>query len=191
MAIPSSFLIFLGILLLPAILATPSSLEKPYPCPSECVQQKETHFHMYLHQFPAWDNVTDKNEAPSFNMFLDNWLITMENNPYEMIIGHARGYHLGMAFSGGLFQTSHTYVFESGRFAGSTLQVLGLLDILVKQGELVIIGGTGAFSTAHGTIRYKEVQSTRSNITDVVRELEVHIFTLGTSPLVMAGAIPI
>ena len=115
MAIPSSSLIFLGILSLPAILSTASSLEKPYPCPSECVQQKETHFHMYLHQFPEWSNVTDKNEASSANMSLDNWFITMENNPYEMKIGHAKGYHLPLAFSSGLFQTSHTYVLESGR----------------------------------------------------------------------------
>nr|CAB3499687.1 unnamed protein product [Digitaria exilis] len=32
----------------------------PYPC--ECPQENEIRLQMYLHQFPAWANVTNPNE---------------------------------------------------------------------------------------------------------------------------------
>jgi hypothetical protein len=38
------------------------------------------------------------------------------------------------------------------------------------------MGGTGVFTNAHGTIKYRDVQSTDSSITDNVRELDIHIF---------------
>lgn len=74
----------------------------------------------------------------------------------------------------------HKIVQFLNRFAGSTIQVLGMLN-----GEWSIIGGTGAFYNARGYIKYKEVPSTIiSNITDIVRELDVHIFTRETSTVV-------
>lgn len=52
-------------------------------------------------------------------------------------------------------------------------------------GEWSIIGGTQAFYNARGYIKYKEVVSTvGSIITDIVRELDVHIFTPETSTAV-------
>jgi len=52
-------------------------------------------------------------------------------------------------------------------------------------GEWSIIGGTQAFYNACGYIKYKEVVRTvGSIITDIVRELDVHIFTPETSTAV-------
>ncbi|KAF8720496.1 hypothetical protein HU200_023742 [Digitaria exilis] len=38
------------------------------------------------------------------------------------------------------------------------------------------MGGTGTFANAHGIIKYRDVPSTVSSITDIVRELDIHIF---------------
>jgi hypothetical protein len=51
-------------------------------------------------------------------------------------------------------------------------------------GEWSIIGGTQAFYNARGYIKYKEIPSTVSSITDIVRELDVHIFTPDASTAV-------
>lgn len=61
-------------------------------------------------------------------------------------------------------------------FAGSTLEVLGLILPKPTNGQWAIIGGTGTFANAHGLIKFREVPSTVSRITDVVRELDIHIF---------------
>ncbi|RLN43063.1 benzothiadiazole-induced protein-like [Panicum miliaceum] len=65
---------------------------------------------------------------------------------------------------------------DDSSFAGSTLEVLGLIRPKPTRGQWSIVGGTGAFTNAHGTIKYTDVQSTVSSITDNVRELDIHIF---------------
>ena len=40
----------------------------------------------------------------------------------------------------------------------------------------IIIGGTGAFTNAHGNIKYKDVQSIVTSITDNVREPDIFIY---------------
>uniref|UniRef100_K4AL90 Uncharacterized protein n=1 Tax=Setaria italica TaxID=4555 RepID=K4AL90_SETIT len=96
MATPSRSLLFL-FLCLPIVLAMASShTDKTDPFPCARPEENEIRLHTYLHQFPAWPNVSNPNE----------YLIT----------------------------------------------------------------------NAHGTINYKDVQSTVSSITDVVRELDIHIF---------------
>lgn len=43
-------------------------------------------------------------------------------------------------------------------------------------GQWSIMGGTGTFANAQGTIKYRDVPSTVSRMTDVVKELDIRIF---------------
>ncbi|PVH34165.1 hypothetical protein PAHAL_8G160700 [Panicum hallii] len=186
MAALSNSLIFLCFLLLPGVLAFAGPHGESYPCPYDCPPQKETHLHMYLHQFPAWANVTNPNEVAWQGWVADHWLLTKGPDPNNNIVGRARGFHLLTGETSKDWYISHIYVFQDDRFAGSTIQVLGMLD-----GEWSIIGGTQAFYNARGYIKYKEIPSTMSSITDIVRELDVHIFTPDTSTAVHGIAVSI
>nr|TKV93934.1 hypothetical protein SEVIR_9G262500v2 [Setaria viridis] len=77
-----------------------------------------------------------------------------------------------------LSATRNTFV-HGTVLQGPHLEVLGLINppyLTGDQCSWAIMGGTGVFTNAHGTINYKDVQSTVSSITDVVRELDIHIF---------------
>ncbi|RCV37547.1 hypothetical protein SETIT_8G072400v2 [Setaria italica] len=186
MATLSNSLIFLCFLLLPAVLAFEGPHRESYPCPYNCPPSKETHLRMYSHQFPA--SGANPNEVAWPGWAADHWLLTWGPDPNQNIAGRARGFHLLTGETGKDWYISHIYVFQDdSRFAGSTIQVLGMLN-----GEWSIIGGTGAFYNARGYIKYKEVPSTIiSNITDIVRELDVHIFTRETSTVANGGPVPI
>ncbi|KAL6883530.1 hypothetical protein ACP4OV_010944 [Aristida adscensionis] len=185
----SSSLIFL-FLLLPAVLAMASPSKtiycSSYPC--ECPQEKETRLHMYLHQFPAWPNVAKPNEILTQNLtnpattgifgttYVHDWFLTMGPDPNEKIIGRAQGHHIQAGLAAISWYTSHIFVFQSGRFAGSTLQVLGIIDGSAT-GEWSIMGGTGAFANAHGTIKYKQSSGIVPSIVETLRELDIQVFT--------------
>jgi len=58
-------------------------------------------------------------------------------------------------------------------FAGSTLEVSGITEVK-PNGEWSITGGTAAFASAHGTIKFINSQS--STATDAIKELDIHVF---------------
>uniref|UniRef100_K3ZL30 Dirigent protein n=1 Tax=Setaria italica TaxID=4555 RepID=K3ZL30_SETIT len=163
MATLSNSLIFLCFLLLPGVLVFAGPHGESYPCPCDCPPPKEIQLHMSLHQFPAWGNVTNPNEVAWQGWAADHWLLTWGPDPNQNIAGRARGFHLLTGETSKDWYISHIYVFQDDRFAGSTIQVLGMLD-----GEWSIIGDTRAFYNARGYIKYKEVPSTISSITDIV-----------------------
>ena len=58
---------------------------------------------MYLHQFPAWPNVTNPNEVGAIastqpigfgTMYAYDWFLTLGPNPNEVIVARAQGFHL-------------------------------------------------------------------------------------------------
>lgn len=65
--------------------------------------------------------------------------------------------------------------FPQNSFAGSTLEVLGRITPPETTGQWAIMGGTGSFANAHGTIKFTVVQSTATGITDIVKELDIHV----------------
>ncbi|CAN6299471.1 unnamed protein product [Urochloa humidicola] len=185
MATPSRSLPFL-FLCLPIVLAMASPTDKIFTYQCDCPVENEIRLHMYLHQFPAWPNVPNPNEVAVIGstqplgfgqMYTHDWFLTIGPNPNERVVARAQGFHLQAGQTATSWYTSHIIVFQDGTsFAGSTLEVLGLILPKPTRGQWSIMGGTGVFTNAHGTIKYTDVQSTVSSITDNVRELDIHIF---------------
>ncbi|KAI4969152.1 hypothetical protein ZWY2020_000066 [Hordeum vulgare] len=73
--------------------------------------------------------------------------------------------------TGNSWRISSSIVFESGRFAESTLQVMGTLNDIINKWS--IVGGTGEFTRATGIIEFKK--DLASNKEDTIRELSIHI----------------
>ncbi|CAM0878531.1 unnamed protein product, partial [Alopecurus aequalis] len=77
--------------------------------------------------------------------------------------------------------TTHGYylsldiLFTDERFKGSTLKVLGSYDNVEGDGtdHLAIIGGTGEFEYAQGTMRYKAL---KLSSTQIIREVRIRVF---------------
>ncbi|KAF8722789.1 hypothetical protein HU200_021914 [Digitaria exilis] len=116
-------------------------------------------------------------------MYVHDWFLTVGNNPNGRVVARAQGFHLQAGQTATSWHTSQIIVFQDdSSFAGSTLEVLGLILPKPNNGQWSIMGGTGTFANAHGIIKYRDVPSTVSSITDIVRELDIHIFyTLETS----------
>lgn len=112
MATLSNSFIFLCFLLLPGVLAFAGPHGASYPCPCDCPSQKETQLHLFLHQFPAWDNVSNPNEVAYIGWAADHWLLTEGLYPSKNIVGRARGYHLLTGDTNKDWFISHIYAFE-------------------------------------------------------------------------------
>jgi hypothetical protein len=111
-------------LLLPIVMAMAGPLDYDLNNPCQCPTENETNLHLYLHQFPAWANVTNPNEAPITvggppigfgTTYVDDWILTEGPSPYEKIIGRAQGFHLQAGQSRTSWYTSHIFVFQDGR----------------------------------------------------------------------------
>jgi len=79
----------------------------------------------------------------------NSWAIYEGIGPAAKVVAHAQGLHMRV----GSWFNSFAILFETGRFKGSTLQVMG--STVDDAGEWAIVGGTGAFAIACGTINRK------------------------------------
>jgi hypothetical protein len=111
-------------------------------------------------------------------MYVHDWILAEGPNPNENVVGRLQGFHIqaGQAFTS--WYTSHIMLFQNGRFAGSTLEVLGLTGNPTD--ELSITGGTGVLTNAHGTAKFTSSQSSTS--TDAIREVDIHVFYTPETP---------
>ncbi|CAM0913597.1 unnamed protein product [Alopecurus aequalis] len=203
MAGPSTFL-FILFLAMPTLLAMSNN---PYPdntaylvntptpyCDRPC--QSELSLHLYLHQFVAGANHPNPNEVfvittnNPFNFgttVIHDWSITETVSPSNTVVARAQGTHIQASSTrtDGWY-VSLNIVFESGRFTGSTLQVMGTLTKEIE-GQWSIIGGTGEFTMAQGTIKYK-MDLSSSNSEDGIRELDIHIIYTPNSPQAVSSS---
>ncbi|WVZ94609.1 hypothetical protein U9M48_040479, partial [Paspalum notatum var. saurae] len=183
----SSSFLFLLILLLSVLgmasstdYNTQPSIQVPLPslCPCNCPKENETLLHMNLHQLPAWPNVPNPNEVAVITggppvgfgqTYVDDWFLTMGTDPNQKIIGRAQGYHIQASQTINSWYFSHIFVLQDDWFAGSTLQVLGIYAS--ESGQWSIVGGTGVFTNAHGTIKFS-----RSVVggNEVIYALDIH-----------------
>uniref|UniRef100_A0ACD5U8H1 Uncharacterized protein n=1 Tax=Avena sativa TaxID=4498 RepID=A0ACD5U8H1_AVESA len=183
MASPSSSSFFL-LLLLPTIVSMAGVYSQTSPAPI-CVRPcpTEVNLHLYLHQFVAGPNHPNRNEefliAPA-NAFgfgttlIHEWTMTRTNDPSDTIVARVQGTHIQAGTTNANYwYTSQNIVFQSDRFAGSTLQVMGRFTE-DKVGQWSIVGGTGEFHMARGIINYK--MDPASNKDDAIRELNIRIF---------------
>ncbi|TVU30784.1 hypothetical protein EJB05_22425, partial [Eragrostis curvula] len=100
-----------------------------------------------------------------------DWSIVAGPEPGARIAGRAQGI---------LFQSSHAepilwttilnLKFNNETFPGSTLQVMGFLP---TDGDWSIIGGTGEFHLARGTISHKVVRDAPG---DRLYEIYIHVY---------------
>lgn len=97
---------------------------------------------------------------------VNNWMIYDGPSPDATVVARAQGLHT----YAGNWHNTFSIVFQTERFKGSTLEVMG---ISVEDGEWAIVGGTGQFAMATGVIskRFHE-QRSEGNII----ELTVHGF---------------
>ncbi|CAM0905488.1 unnamed protein product [Alopecurus aequalis] len=177
----SFFLLFLLPMMLSAAGAYSATAPPPIcvrPCPSE------VNLHLYLHQFVAGPNHPNRNEefviAPSFpfgfgTTLIHDWIMTRTTDPSDTIVARVQGMHIQAGTTNAnSWYMSQNIVFQSGTFAGSTLQVMGTLtDNSV--GQWSIVGGSGQFMLAQGIINYKTDPS--SNKDDAIRELNMRVLS--------------
>ncbi|XP_047064617.1 dirigent protein 22-like [Lolium rigidum] len=179
MASPSASSFFL-LLLLPTILGMASAYSPVQICVRPC--PIEVNLHLYLHQFVAGPNHPNRNEefliAPA-NAFgfgttlIHDWTLTRTTDPNDTLVARVQGTHIQAGTTNAnSWYISQNIVFQSGRFAGSTLQVMGTLTEN-SVGQWSIVGGTGQFTLAQGIINYKMDPS--SNKDDAIRELNIRI----------------
>ncbi|XP_044961617.1 uncharacterized protein LOC123412748 isoform X1 [Hordeum vulgare subsp. vulgare] len=181
MATPSAALAFF-LLFLPTILAMPNATAPLQTSPCAC--PSETSLHFYLHQFLGLPNRPNRNEefvvappnpfTPGFGtIIVHGWTLTRTTDPNGTIIARMQGTHIqaGPA-TGNSWHISSSIVFESGRFAESTLQVMGTLNGIINKWS--IVGGTGEFTRATGIIDFKKDPASTTD--DTIRELNIRIF---------------
>ncbi|CAL4980189.1 unnamed protein product [Urochloa decumbens] len=82
-------------------------------------------------------------------MVVHKWEVYDGPGPDANIVARARGLHIDTG--GGVFHNTFSFVFEHGRFKGSTLQAMGVAP--KEDDEYSIVGGTGAFAMANGVVR--------------------------------------
>jgi len=139
---------------------------------------------MNLHQLPdSWPNVPNPNELKVIigrgspvefgQTKVDDWVITMGTDPNQKIVGRAHGFHMNASndHTTYIWYISHIYELQDDWFAGSTLQVLGIHGAS-DSGQWSIVGGTGVFTNAHGTIKFSRVVGGN----EVTWALDVHVF---------------
>lgn len=124
-----------------------------------CAQESVLHLVLYLHQFNASgpnrneEVVVHTDYVHQFGLIIaDDWVLTPTSYPNDTIVAHAQGLHM----QAGQKEDNQWYfnlVFEDQRFAGSTLQVMGRTTA-ERNGEWSIVGGTGQFRRAKGTIEF-------------------------------------
>jgi hypothetical protein len=122
MATPSSRSLFFLFICLPIVLAKASPpADEIYSYPCKCPQ--EMRLHLYLHQFPAWPNVSNPNEVGVIGstqpfgfgqMYVHDWFLTVGPNPNGKIVARAQGFHIQAGQTATSWYTSHIIVFQDG-----------------------------------------------------------------------------
>lgn len=121
---------------------------------------KVSHLHFYFHDLLVGTNVTavDVASAPSTNSsftqfgmvrVMDDWL-TEGPEATSKMVGRAQGIYVSSAKEKVQLLMVTTFVFESGKYNGSTLAMVGKNAVLDEVREMPIVGGSGLFRLAQG-----------------------------------------
>ncbi|XP_010477562.1 PREDICTED: dirigent protein 11 [Camelina sativa] len=122
--------------------------------------EKLTHLHFYFHDVISGDKPTTIRvaEAPSTNSSVSSFgavlivdaPLTEGPDPRSKEVGRAQGMYASTDMKTFGFTMVFNLAFTEGEFNGSTVGLYGRNPILLKERELPIIGGTGAFRFARG-----------------------------------------
>ncbi|KAK1699418.1 hypothetical protein QYE76_016177 [Lolium multiflorum] len=97
------------------------------------------------------------------------------------IVARGRGSAMGDSMTTHGYFLSLDILFTDERFKGSTLKVLGSYDNTEEAGadHLAIVGGTGEFEYAQGTISYKPLML---SAVQIIREVNIRVFCRNVPP---------
>ncbi|KAK3151516.1 hypothetical protein QOZ80_3AG0246860 [Eleusine coracana subsp. coracana] len=148
-----------------------------------CPQQSVIHLVLFLHQFVAGPTHPNRNEefviATSYphgfgTTLVNDWYVTNTSDPNGFVVARAQGLHMqaGQTMDNRWY-TSFNLVFQDDSFAGSTLQVMGIITEQIN-GEWSIMGGTGQFKRATGNIGFNLLASSTPD--DGIRQLDIDIY---------------
>jgi hypothetical protein len=122
--------------------------------------EKISHLHFYFHDILEGTNVTAVQvaSAPATNSSLtqfgmvtvmDDWL-TEGPEATSKMVGRAQGIYVSSCQEKVQLLMATTFVFESGKYNGSTLSMVGKNAVFDKVREMPIVGGSGLFRLARG-----------------------------------------
>ncbi|KAL6650617.1 hypothetical protein ACP70R_009542 [Stipagrostis hirtigluma subsp. patula] len=144
--------------------------------------QNEISMKLYLHQVADGPNKNQEQMVNPIDNFgtiaVNDWTVIDGPNPNSSrIVARAKGTHILADKANSGWYLSAVIVFEDNRFKGSSLQVMGFL---ANAGELAIIGGTGEFKMARGTIKYNLLPN--PPVAQSIRELDIQAFYTPITP---------
>lgn len=123
-------------------------------------REKLLHLHFYLHDIVSGENATAVRvaEAPSTNtssstfgatVMMDDPL-TIQPDVNSKTVGRAQGIYAFASQSDFSLLMVLNFVFNEGKYNGSTLSVLGRNHVVSDVREMPIVGGSGVFRFARG-----------------------------------------
>jgi len=124
------------------------------------MEEEISHLHFYFHDTWVGKNVSAVQvaSAPSTKssptlfgavVVIDDWL-TEEPDATSKLLGRAQGLYASAGQEEAHMLMVLTFVFESGKYNGSTLALLGNNEVQNQVREMPIVGGSGLFRLARG-----------------------------------------
>ncbi|CAL5076183.1 unnamed protein product [Urochloa decumbens] len=126
---------------------------------------------LYLYQTTSGPNANQapiiENTGPMGKTIVNNWEVYDGPGSDAKIVARAQGLHI----QAGNWLCAFSLVFVNQSFSGSTLQVMGITTEFEAEDEWAIVGGTGEFDMATGSVT-KVLYEQRSD--GNVLELSIH-----------------
>ncbi|OVA20698.1 Plant disease resistance response protein [Macleaya cordata] len=148
-------------------------------------KEKFSHFRVYWHDIPSGPNPTAIRvaAAPSTNKSATGFgAVVMIDDPLteglelsSKLVGRAQGFYaLASQNDAGALMVMN-FVFNVGKYNGSTISIFGRNLVLSKVREMPIVGGSGLFRFARG---YVEVRTRKFDIKsgDATNEYNIYVF---------------
>ncbi|XP_057983197.1 dirigent protein 22-like [Malania oleifera] len=128
-------------------------------------REKLSHFHFYFHDIVSGNHPTVVRvvAAPATNGSATGFgMVTMMDDPLtagpergSRLVGRAQGMYASAAQAEvGLLMVVN-YVFEEGKYKGSSVSVVGRNAVFSEVREMPIVGGSGLFRFARGYVQAK------------------------------------
>lgn len=141
--------------------------------------EKVSHLHFYFHDIVSGKNPTTIVVAGTRNKFgmttiLDDPL-TEGPEPGSKVVGRAQGMYNLAAKDGAALLMVMSFVFEYGKYNGSSISILGHNQFLEAVRELPIVGGTGVFRFARG---YALAKTNKFNVGNGDAVVEYNVFVM-------------
>ncbi|RLN30275.1 hypothetical protein C2845_PM05G04040 [Panicum miliaceum] len=140
-------------------------------------QEIEYHFHFYMYQHVDGPNnnqvvVGNPGRAQMFGVTaVHDWEIYDSLGPNASVVARYQGLHSKTSMRTDSWSSWGNVVFMEDRFRGSSFKVMGQDSTM--QAELAVVGGTGLFTLAQGTMSFTRIAEHGNSNTK-----EVHIRAL-------------